>query len=278
MRIVVTGAQGGVGRALLAQAGRDQDVSGFGHEDLPVEHRDLVMTRIRDAAPQVVLHLAAMTAVDGCEEDPDRALAVNAGGTANVADAARETGALLVYTSTDYVFDGEKEEPYVESDEPHPISAYGRSKLAGEEEVRARAEEYLVVRVGWLFGAGGDFFSRSVGRLASGEQVGGIVDRVGTPTYVPHLADRLLALLQSDLRGLVHLGGPEVSTWFDLLARARDLADLPGELVEQKSADLSLPAPRPRNSALASEVLPVQGVDPLPPLDRALADLLERTA
>jgi dTDP-4-dehydrorhamnose reductase len=183
-----------------------------------------------------------------------------------------------VYTSTDYVFDGQKEEPYVESDEPSPISAYGKSKLAGEDVVRSRAGEHLVVRIGWLFGTGGDFFSRAVGRLADGAQVGGVVDRVGTPTYVPHLADRLVALLHSDLRGLVHVGGPEATTWFDLLARARDLGGLRGEVIEQKSAELSLPAPRPRNSALASDVLPVPGVDPFPPLDRALADLLDRMA
>jgi dTDP-4-dehydrorhamnose reductase len=278
MRLAVTGAAGGVGRALVDRAGRKHEVIDFGHDDLPVERRDVVLRRIRNAAPDVVVHLAAMTAVDGCEEDPDRAFAVNAGGTANVSDAAREAGALLVYTSTDYVFDGEKEEPYVESDAPGPISAYGKSKLAGEDEVRSRAGEHLVVRTGWLFGAGDDFVSTAVRRLANGAQVGGIVDRIGTPTYVPHLADRLAALVDSDLRGLVHVAGPQPTTWFGLLARARDLAGLPGELIEQRSADLSLPAPRPKNSALASEVLPVPRVDALPPLDRALAELLDGMA
>jgi dTDP-4-dehydrorhamnose reductase len=276
MRIVVTGAEGGVGRALVARAGREHDVVGFGHRDLPVEEREEVLKRIRDAAPDVVVHLAAMTAVDGCEEDPERAFAVNARGTANVADAAREGGAFIVYTSTDYVFDGEKEEPYVESDAPSPISAYGKSKLVGEEEVRSRGTEHVVVRTGWLFGAGGDFFSRAVRRLAEGARVGGLVDRIGTPTYVPHLVDRLLSLLDSGVRGVVHVAGPEPATWFDLLARARDMAGLPGELVEQKSADLSLPAPRPRKSALASEILPQPGLDRLPPLDEALAELLAR--
>ena len=278
MRVLVTGAEGGVGRAFVARAGRDHDVVGLGHRDLPVEAREEVLRRIRDAAPRVVVHFAAMTAVDRCEEDPDRAFAVNTAGTANVADAAREAGALLVYTSTDYVFDGEKEEPYVESDTPSPLSTYGKSKLAGEDEVRARAADHLVVRTGWLFGTGDDFFSRAVTRLAEGARVGGIVDRTGTPTYVPHLADRLVALLDTGLRGLVHVAGSEPTTWFDLLARARDLAGLPGELVEQRSADLSLSAPRPRNSALASEVLPVPGVQSLPPLEEALRELLERTA
>ncbi|HEV8681909.1 MAG TPA: dTDP-4-dehydrorhamnose reductase [Actinomycetota bacterium] len=275
MRIVVTGAGGGVGRALMERAA-DHEIVGLGHDELPVEERGQVLDRIRRSRPDVVVHLGAMTGVDACEDDPDRAFAVNAQGTANVADAARETAALMVYTSTDYVFDGEKEEPYVESDSPNPLSAYGRSKLAGEDEVRLRAPEHLVVRTGWLFGVGKDFFSRSLARLAAGESVEAIVDRNGTPTYVPHLAGGLVALLTSGLRGLVHLAGPEPTTWFDLLARARDLAGLPGEPTEQKSDDLGLPARRPRNSALASEILPVPGVDPLPPLDGALREMVER--
>jgi dTDP-4-dehydrorhamnose reductase len=275
MKIVVTGVGGGLGRAFVERAAH-HDVVGFEHEDLPVEERGEVLGRIRDARPEVVVHLGAITGVDACEEDPDRAFAVNAHGTANVADAARETGALILYTSTDYVFDGDKEEPYMESDAPNPVSAYGRSKLAGEDEVRLRAPEHLVVRTGWLFGAGDDFFSRAVRRLAAGESVGGIVDRTGTPTYVPHLAGGLLALLASGLRGLVHLAGPEPTTWFDLLARARDLGGLPGDLTEQKSDDLALPARRPRNSGLASEILPISGVALLPSLDEALRAGLER--
>ncbi|HEV8572089.1 MAG TPA: dTDP-4-dehydrorhamnose reductase [Actinomycetota bacterium] len=275
MRIVVTGAGGGVGRALVEHAA-NHDVIGFGHDELPVEEREEVLASIREARPDVVVHLGAMTAVDACEEHPDLAFAVNAHGTANVADAARESGALIVYTSTDYVFDGEKEEPYVESDPPNPLSAYGKSKLAGEDEVRLRTPEHLVVRTGWLFGAGDDFFSRSLGRLSAGESVGGIVDRTGTPTYVPHLVDGLVALLSSGLRGVVHLAGPEPTTWFDLLARARDLGGLRGELTEQKSDDLALPARRPRNSALASEIVPVSGVTSLPSLDEALRAMLQR--
>jgi dTDP-4-dehydrorhamnose reductase len=275
MKIVVTGAGGGVGRAFVQRAATEHEVVGFGHEDLSVEERREVLARIREASPDIVMHLAAMTGVDASEEDPDRAHDVNAQGTANVAAAAGETGALLVYTSTDYVFDGEKEEPYVESDAPNPLSAYGRSKLAGEDEVRLRAPEHLVVRIGWLFGGGDDFFSRAVRGLAAAESVGGIVDRTGTPTYVPHLARGLVALALSGVRGLVHLAGPESTTWFDLLARARDVGGLPGELTEQKSDDLSLLARRPRNSALASEILPVPGVAPLPPLEEALRAMVE---
>lgn len=267
-----------MGRAVQASAPPRHEVVAFTHDRLAVEDAGAVLRAIPAVRPDVVLHLAAMTRVDACEEDPDRAHVVNALGSRNVARAARLAGALLVHVSTDYVFDGEKGSPYHEFDLPNPISAYGRSKLAGEHEVREHAPDHLVVRTGWLFGSGSDFVSRSVRSLSRGEPVGGIVDRVGTPTYVPHLAEALLALAGSGHAGTVHVAGPEATTWHHLFVRVAAAGDLPGEVQEQKAGDLGLPAPRPANSALTSLVLPAIGVGPLPSLDRAIRDLLERSA
>ncbi len=275
MRIAVTGAGGGVGRAFLEQVPREHDVHTFTHDALPVEDRGAVMERLIASRPEVVLHLAAMTAVDDCERDPDAAFRVNALGTANVALAARATGSLLVALSTDYVFDGTKGEPYHEYDPTNPLSVYGRSKLAGEREARL-APDHLIVRTAWVFGGGDDFLSRSVPRLAAGESVGAIVDRTGTPTYVRHLAERLLPLASSGLRGVVHLGGPEPLTWFDLLARAREAAGLPGQVTEVKEADLGRPAQRPADSSLVSLVIGEQDLRPMPPIDDAILDLMGR--
>lgn len=274
MRIAVTGAGGGMGRALLDLMPRNHDVHPFAHGDLPVEDEDAVVERLLEVRPDVVIHLAAKTSVDGCEEDPEGAQRVNAQGTAHVALAAERAGALLVALSTDYVFDGDKDEPYDERDEPNPLSVYGRTKLAGERAATAIASEHLVVRTSWVFGAEGEFVRRAVKRLARGEEVGGIVDQVGTPTYVGHLAERLLLLAGSGIRGLVHLAGPEPTTWFDVLARARELGDLPGQVVEQKAADLDRRAPRPGNSGLTSVVLPGTSVPPLPPLDHGIREVL----
>ncbi|MGH2724446.1 MAG: dTDP-4-dehydrorhamnose reductase [Actinomycetota bacterium] len=275
MRVVVTGARGGLGRALLARTPPDHDAVPLSHHELPVEDAQAVPERIGAARPDVVLHLAAKTSVDGCEADPAGAAVVNALGTANVAVAAQRAGALLVAMSTDYVFDGEKGEPYDERDEPNPLSAYGRSKLAGERAARAIASDHLVVRTSWVFGAEDEFVRRSVAWLAAGEEVGGIVDQVGTPTYVAHLAERLWGLVGSAVRGTVHLAGPEATTWYDLLVRAKELGDLPGEVVEQKAADLDRAAPRPANSALASVVLPEAGIPALPPLYEALREVID---
>ena len=274
MRVLITGAGGGLGTALVERAPGGHDVLPLSHGELPVEDTDAVLRRIGAARPDAILHLAAVTSVDGCETDPEGAVLVNALGTANVGVAAERAGALLVLLSTDYVFDGRKDEPYHERDEPAPLSVYGRSKLAGERAARAVVTEHLVVRTSWVFGAEGEFVRRSIARLAGGREVGGIVDQVGTPTYVTHLADRLWDLAASPLRGTVHVAGPRVTTWYDVLVRARELGDLPGEVVEQKAADLDRPAPRPANSALTSVVLPEAGVVPLPPLDEALEEVI----
>ena len=274
MRIAVTGAGGGLGRAFLARGAAGHEVSPFTHRELPVEDAPTVMERLGPVEPDVVLHLAAMTSVDDCERDPQAAFRANVRGTLNVAEAAAAADALLVVLSTDYVFDGEKEEPYDEGDEPNPVNAYGGSKLRAERAAGEIGVDLLVVRTSWVFGAPGEFVRRSMERLAGGGEVGGIVDQTGTPTYVGHLGERLVPLIESGVRGVVHLAGPEPATWFDVLTRAKELGDLPGEVVEQKADELGRLAPRPRNSALTSAVLPDTDVRPMPPLDDGLREVL----
>jgi dTDP-4-dehydrorhamnose reductase len=275
MRIAVTGAGGALGRAVSGAAGEQHELIPFEHGELAVEDRSAVMEQLVSAQPEMIIHAAAMTSVDGCEENPRGAFLANALGTRNVALAAARAGAVLVYISTDYVFDGEKGEPYHEFDTTNPISVYGESKLAGERETRSLAPEHLVVRTSWVFGGGRDFLTGALGRLSAGETVPAIVDLVGTPTYVRHLAERLIPLVQSGHRGVVHLGGPEVTTWHDLLTRAVQIAALPGEVNEQKSDELGRPARRPANSALVSLVLRDMDIPAMPPLNEAIGELME---
>jgi dTDP-4-dehydrorhamnose reductase len=269
VRIAVTGAGGGLGRAFLASVPPDHDVRGFTRRELDVRSADAVMGTLGTGF-DIVLHLAAMTGVDACEEDPQRAAETNVLGTFNVAEAARRSGATLVALSTDYVFDGEKGTPYVESDVPDPLSVYARTKLAGERAAVAVVPDALIVRTAWVFGSGEDFVSVAVRQLRRGEEVGGIVDQVGSPTHVDHLAERLVPLVASGVRGVVHLAGPEATTWHSVLARARSLGALAGEVIAQKADELGRSAPRPAYSALSSEVLPRTGVPSMPPLDEAI--------
>jgi dTDP-4-dehydrorhamnose reductase len=275
MRIAVTGAGGGLGRAFLEHAGDTHELHPFTRQELDVRSFEATRDAIVPLEVDLIMHFAAMTAVDACEEDPQRATETNVGGSFNVAAAARESGAGLVAISTDYVFDGEKGEAYDEDDYANPLSVYGLTKCAGEWVASGTAPDVLVVRTAWVYGAGDDYFSRAVRRLRNGEEVGAIADLQGSPTHVAHLAERLLPLVTASLEGVVHLAGTKTVSWHDALVRAKELGDLPGEVVAQRAADLARPARRPANSALTSLVLDEGvGVQPMPSLDEGIRKVL----
>jgi dTDP-4-dehydrorhamnose reductase len=275
VRLLVTGAGGGLGRAFMDQLPGHHDVAAFTHADLDVGDHHAVMQAVIGARPDAVLNLAALTDVDGCETWPDEAYRANAMGPWNLALAARDVGAMLLQVSTDYVFDGRKATPYDEIDPPAPLGVYGRSKLGGEERVRAVLPEHYVVRTSYVFGAGDDYISKAVDRLAHLKDAAAIVDCVGSPTYVRHLATRLVPLVLTGRFGTYHLAGPNAASRHELLFRIKALAGLPGEVHEQRVDDLGLEAARPRNSSLVSLFLADTGVPPMPPLDVALKELID---
>ena len=244
-RVLITGAGGQLGRA-LQEAFADDDLVALSHKDWDVAVP--VSGGLLDAPLDLVLHTAAWTDVDGAEADPQGAAAVNVGGTANAASL----GAPLVTFSTDYVFDGRKREPYVESDGPSPLSAYGRTKLHGEA---AAGPDAWVVRTSWLFGPTGHNFVRTMLRLANErDEVAVVDDQRGCPTYVGHLATAVRAVVDEDLpRGVWHLSAGGECTWADFAEAIFEEAGLDCRVRRVTTAELARPAQRPANSVLRSE-------------------------
>jgi dTDP-4-dehydrorhamnose reductase len=244
-RVLITGAGGQLGRA-LQEAFADDDLVALSHEDwdVTVPPSDTVS----QAPFDVVLHAAAWTDVDGAEADPQDAAAVNVGGTANAA----ALGAPLVVFSTDYVFDGRKGEPYVESDGANPLSAYGRTKLHGEA---AAGPDAWVVRTSWLFGPTGHNFVLTMLRLgAERDEVAVVDDQRGCPTYVGHLAPAVRELVDADReRGIWHVAADGDCTWAELAEAIFAEAGLDCRVRRITTAELGRPAPRPAQAILRSE-------------------------
>ncbi len=207
MRIFVTGHKGQLGQALYASLA-EHALAGCDLPELDVTDREAITTAIADFFPDVVVHAAAWTDVDGCARDPEKAYRVNALGTQNVALACAASGAAMVYVSTNEVFDGAATEPYREWDLPHPINPYARSKAAGEWFVRHLLTRFYIARTAWLYAPGGRNFSNPGRILQLADERGAlqvVSDEVGNPTYAPDLARAIAALIQTQAYGVYHL-------------------------------------------------------------------------
>ncbi len=255
MKILVTGAGGMLGRDVVLAAGNaGHDVVGFGHTELDITDPATLGAKFELERPDVVINCAAWTDVDGAEESEETALAVNGAAAGNVAAAAAKVGASVVYVSSDYVFDGSKGAPYVETDQTAPLSAYGRTKLAGEEATAAANKRHFVVRSSWLFGIGGSNFVETMLRLASTQnEVLVVRDQVGSPTYTWHLAYGIVRLIEGVEFGIHHMAAGGACSWYDFAREIFDQAKVECLVLSATTDMLGRPAPRPAYSALDSQ-------------------------
>ncbi len=255
MKVLVTGAGGMLGRDVVLAAGNaGHDVVGFGHTELDVTDPAALGAKFELERPDVVINCAAWTDVDGAEESEGEALSVNGGAAGNVAAAAAAVGASVVYVSSDYVFDGSKGAPYVETDQTAPLSAYGRTKLAGEEATAAANKRHFVVRSSWLFGIGGSNFVETMLRLASTQnEVLVVRDQVGSPTYTWHLAYGIVRLIEGVEFGIHHMAAGGACSWYDFAREIFDQAKVECLVLSATTDMLGRPAPRPAYSALESQ-------------------------
>ncbi len=274
-------ARPGASRILPGVATTTFEVLSTDIDTLDVTDRTAVRAAAEAFRPDIVLHGGAYTAVDACESDPDTAFAVNALGTRNVAEAATDVGAHLVYISTDYVFDGTLDRPYVEWDAPGPRSVYGRSKLGGEIEVSAVAgPAATIVRTAWVSGAHGANMVKTVLRLAAGDPdstLRFVDDQHGCPTFTADLARAVVRLALDRRPGLFHVTNQGETSWFGFARATLAAAGLDPRRVEPiatSDLDPPRPAPRPANSRLDNAALRLSGIPLLPVWTDALARLV----
>jgi dTDP-4-dehydrorhamnose reductase len=255
VKIVVTGAGGMLGRDVVRAAHYwNHDVVALTYADLDIGDSGSVWRTFTRENPDVVVNCAAYTDVDGAQDDLEEAERVNVEGARFVALGAAEVGASVVYPSTDYVFDGEKGEPYIESDATRPLSVYGQTKATGEAETAAANQRYFIVRSSWLFGTGGRNFVETM--LALGRDQGSVVvvrDQVGCPTYTAHLADAIVRLIGTTAFGIHHIAGGGECSWYEFAEEIFRQSALDVRMMSMTTPELSRPAPRPPYSVLATE-------------------------
>jgi dTDP-4-dehydrorhamnose reductase len=260
-KVVLVGANGMLASMVARVVPPDYELHPLDLPEFDLTRRALVLDTLRALRPALIVNCAAYTDVDGCEAREALATEVNGAGPGHLAEAAGELGALLVHLSTDYVFDGKKATPYEEGDPPNPLSAYGRSKLRGEEAVlRAKLDRFLIVRTSWLYGPGGKNFVDTISRLASErEELRVVADQRGSPTYTRDLARALFALVDAGASGCFHYSNEGACSWHEFAAEILRLlrgAERPvrtERLLPIPTEDYPLPAPRPANSLLSKE-------------------------
>ena len=283
-RILVIGARGMLGRDLLRILGSSKEVDslktfevvGWDIDEIDIRQEGRTHSKIESLRPNLVINLAAYTDVDGCEANREEAFQVNAEGMKHVALAAKACGAKVVYLSTDYVFDGKKNEPYLENDSPNPLNVYGQTKLKGEQYLQEQVEDYLIIRTQWLYGRYGRNFVSSILRQAQEKQTLTIVDdQIGSPTYTVDLSRAILTLIQHNSRGIFHAANQDVCTWYTFGQAILKFSRVEGvSIIPITSKAFGRSAVRPSYSVLSTRKLERETGMSLRPWSEALKEYL----
>lgn len=264
MKIVITGANGQLGSALknllknddsaigrIPEIYKDAEIIDVDVDTLDITDSDAVLEFINDSRPDLIINCAAMTNVDGCEETPDLADRINAKGPLNLSIAAKCVGAKLLHISTDYVFSGDADTPYVETDECGPVTAYGRSKLKGEQNVLLNCDKAFVVRTSWLYGLLGSNFVKTIRRVAKEKGVLTVVDdQRGNPTNAEDLCYHILKIAETENFGIYHCTGDGECSWYDFAVKILEYSSIPCKISPCTTDESGRKAKRPAYSSL----------------------------
>lgn len=263
MRILITGCNGQVGHCLTERLKNKANVLALDYEGLDITNQQAVITTVTDFKPNYIINAAAHTAVDRAEQEVELSNAINCAGPQYLAEAAQQVNAVILHISTDYVFDGESEQPYREADQTAPQGVYGQSKLAGELAVAQYCEKHLILRTAWVFGEHGNNFVKTMLRLAQTREHLSIVnDQFGGPTYAGDIAEALITMVEAIEQGLqpewgiYHFTGMPYVSWYEFAGKVFELAEKKGVLKNQPqlcsipTSGYPTPAKRPANSRL----------------------------
>lgn len=252
MKVLVTGANGQLGYDVIKQLNSvGIDYLGTDRESLDITNKEQVTRVISDYNPDAVIHCAAYTAVDKAEDEKDLCYSVNVLGTKYVAEACKEIDAKMVYISTDYVFDGEGDEPFGVTDKPNPINYYGQTKYEGEVEVQKILDKCFVVRISWVFGCNGNNFVKTMLRLGKErDEISVVADQIGSPTYTYDLAKLLIEVIRTDKFGVYHVTNEGYCSWYEFACEIFKQAGVTVKVNPIKTEDYPTKARRPKNSRL----------------------------
>ncbi len=280
-RIYITGAQGMLGKAVSNIFRERYELFPVDLVEVDIRRPDLIREDILRYDPDLVLHLAAMTDVDRCEEEPDEAYGVNALGTRNVALACQLTDAVMLYVNTGSIYDGSKETPYIEYDTPGPVNVYGRSKYAGELYVRELLSRYYIFYTCWMFGGGAEdkkFVAKIIDLAKNNRELRIVDDKRGSPTYTVDMASAMFQFVESGLYGRYHCVNSGSVSRFEVAKAIIEAAGLEGcSLLPVSSSEFDLPAPRPANESMRNYNFELLGFDMMRDWRSALFEYVSST-
>ena len=276
MKILITGSSGMLGHDLTEVLKDKHELILTTSKTLDITDKNGVIDFIYENNPDIVINSAAYTDVDGCETNQELAYSVNGEGVKNLAIACNEIGCPLVQISTDYVFNGKNERPWVEEDEVDPISVYGKSKLKAEEAILEILDKYFIVRTAWLYGINGKNFPKTMLELAQNHsQITVVYDEVGSPTYTPDLASKIAELIESDCYGIYHITNSDSCSWCEFSRYIFEIAGCDVEVIPVTASEFARPAPRPSYSVLENKNLIKNGFKPLRSYKEAIKEYIE---
>jgi len=281
MKIVITGGKGQLGHDCAYILGDEHRVSAFSSRELNIADYAQVAERLGATKPDVVINCAAYTAVDLCESEQEKCWEVNAKGPENLARECKNINAKLIHISTDYVFDGTRKppRPYNETDPVGPVSQYGKSKLAGEDNIRKIFDKHIIIRTAWLYGINGKNFLKTMLRLASADPnrtLRVVNDQFGSLTWTYGLALQIRHLLDSNLTGTIHATAEGHSTWYEAAVTFLNLMEVPHKIEPCTTADYPTPARRPANSILENQRLKENGLNIMKPWSEDVREFVAR--